>query len=126
VPVAGAAAQPPGKELIAEAFATFWTTYPRRTGKGKARDAFTKAVQKAGIGPVLAGAQRFASDPNLPTDEAQFIPIPATWLNQERWDDGPLANRNSRNGSNPYLRRLASRPAAGPIGDLFALPGAMS
>jgi len=84
-------------------FAAFWDTYPRREGKGAARAAFTKAVAKAGPHRVLAGAARLRDDPNLPTDRTK-IPHPATWLNQERWDDDPLPPRQD------------SRPAAqGPM-----------
>jgi hypothetical protein len=77
-------------------FDTFWAEYPRKQGKGKAREAFRTAVKNAGVDAVIAGAVRYASDPNLP--DPQFIPLPTTWLNQERWDDGPLPlNRKMTN-----------------------------
>ena len=69
-------------------FDAFWVTYPRKVGKRKAADAFTKACKRAPVEEVLAGARRFAADPNLP--EKRFIPHPTTWLNQDRWDDEPL------------------------------------
>lgn len=73
-------------------FADFWKTYPRRVGKGAARRAWAAAVRKTGDpAVVLVGARRYAADPNLP--EPQFIPHPATWLNGERWADGPLPAR---------------------------------
>ena len=73
-----------------EAFNTFWQIYPRKVGKGQAQVAFTKAWREAGDA-VVEGAQRFASDPNLPPK--QFIPHPATWLNRASWDDEPLPER---------------------------------
>lgn len=72
-------------------FKKFWDIYPRRQGKGKARKAFREAFEAYGQ-VVLDGATRYASDPNLPL-EKQYIPLPATWLNQERWDDEPLPER---------------------------------
>lgn len=75
-------------------FETFWKFYPRKTDKGGARKAWAKATKKATIGTVTAGVQRFAADPNLP--EPQFIPHPTTWLNGERWNDGPLPPRSGR------------------------------
>jgi hypothetical protein len=86
------------------AFEEFWQSYPedRRQGKGKAREAFEKAVRgdrrarrdPVESGRILAGVRRFAADPNLPTGaEARFVPLPATWLNQQRWEDGPLPDR---------------------------------
>lgn len=79
-----------------ESFDSFWAVYPRKQGKGKAKEAFMKAVKTAGLEAVMSGARRYASDPNLP--DPKFVPLPTTWLNQERWDDGPLPlNRSLTN-----------------------------
>lgn len=75
-------------------FDEFWSIYPNRLGKGQARTAFDKAVAKVGVEVVLEGARRLARDPNLPP--TQFIPRPATWLNQERWDDDPYPPRETK------------------------------
>ncbi|MCF8703305.1 hypothetical protein Q0N40_07475 [Corynebacterium pseudokroppenstedtii] len=72
-------------------FTEFWKTYPRKTHKDAARKAFTSACRRAPLEDILAGARRFATDPNLP--EKQFIPYPATWLNGGGWDDEPLPSR---------------------------------
>ncbi len=74
---------------LQQEFNAFWEIYPRKLGKGEAKGAFVKAVDKFGADVVLEGAKRFASDPNLPSP--QFIPRAATWLNQERWDDEPYS-----------------------------------
>jgi uncharacterized protein YdaU (DUF1376 family) len=68
-------------------FDAFWKAYPRRVGKDAARKAFTAAVKRSSVAAVMAGLQaaRFSSDP-------QFVPHPATWLNQGRWaDEAPVA-----------------------------------
>lgn len=73
-------------------------TYPRKMHRGTALKAFKKAI-KAGVDPdvILDGARRFRDDPNLPTgDEAEFIPLPSSWLNAEGWADGPLPPRRPR------------------------------
>lgn len=69
-------------------FAAFWEAYPRRTGKGAARKAFASAVA-AGADPkvVVITASNYAERCGQLQKEPQFIPHPATWLNQERWDD---------------------------------------
>lgn len=72
-------------------FNEFWAVYPRRQGRGAAIKAFAKACTVDAVESVLEGAKRFAADPNLPPK--QYIPMPATWLNQERWSDGPLPER---------------------------------
>jgi len=68
-------------------FNSFWEIYPRKLGKGEAKGAFMKAVNKHGVEVVLEGVRRFAADPNLPAP--QYVPRAATWLNQERWEDEP-------------------------------------
>jgi len=75
-----------------EGFDAFWATYPKRADKGHARTAWAKAVRKADVTEIVDGARRFGEDPNLP--EPKFIPLAATWLNGERWEDGPLPSRS--------------------------------
>ena len=82
-------------QQISNAFQAFWSTYPKKAGKIAAEKAFEKAVKTVGNPtPILEGARRLRDDPNLPTGaEARFIPHPATWLNQGRWEDDPLPPR---------------------------------
>jgi hypothetical protein len=69
-------------------FAAFWELYPRRTGKGAARKAYVTAVT-SGVSPqaINDAAASYADRCQALQKEPQFIPHPATWLNQERWDD---------------------------------------
>lgn len=84
-------AQPSGSSEP-DPFDEFWTAYPRRVGKQKARGKFTAAVKRAGDAEtVIRGARRLAADPNLP--EQQFIPHPTTWLERNGWEDDPLPPR---------------------------------
>jgi hypothetical protein len=103
-----------------EPFDEFWSIYPRRQGKGDARRAFAKALRKAKLAEVLAGVERLRDDPNLPVDEPSLIPMPATWLNQERWDDDPLPPRRAgpapiESAATRYLRKRANQE--GELGD---------
>lgn len=101
-PLRQIAAPPPienSKELKG-LFDAFYEAYPRHVGRAKAEQAFMRAV-KRGTEPatIIYGARRFASDPNLPPPaEARFIPHPATWLNEGRWDDDPLPPRGAPRG----------------------------
>jgi hypothetical protein len=91
-------------------FDEFWSTYPRREGKGAARTAFAKAVAKVETPSViLLGAERFAADPNR---EDGYTPHPATWLNQERWNDDPLPNRNGSSRKFDNASHLAEQALA--------------
>lgn len=68
-------------------FPDFWAAYPRKVGRGAAEKAFASAVAKgATVADIAAGLNR----QTWPTDP-KFIPHPATWLNQSRWQDDPAA-----------------------------------
>ncbi len=79
--------EPVNKNQLTNEFEIFWSIYPRRTGKQAAKASFEKAVKAVGLDKVMDGVRALANDPNLPAE--QFIPNPATWLNQGRWDDDP-------------------------------------
>ncbi|MEV5606981.1 hypothetical protein [Streptomyces sp. NPDC052225] len=69
-------------------FEDFWQAYPRKVAKGSARTAYVKAV-KRGADPatVTAAAAKHAAQWRAAHTEVRFIPHPATWLNQERYED---------------------------------------
>lgn len=79
--------EPINENQLTNPFDIFWSIYPRRTGKQAAKASFEKAVKAVGLDKVMDGVRALAHDPNLPAE--QFIPNPATWLNQGRWDDDP-------------------------------------
>ncbi len=72
-------------------FEEFWNHYPKKVDKGAALRAFRKAAKTQDVSLVIEGAKRYAEDPNLP--EKQFVKNPATWLNAEAWNNGPLPKR---------------------------------
>lgn len=84
-------------------FTAFWDAYPRRGGKGAACASFVKAKKRASVETIVAGALRLKNDPNLPSDKS-LVPLPATWLNQSRWDDDPLPERGSNTKQTPMDR----------------------
>lgn len=78
------------KEYMAD-FEKFWNAYPRKANKKAAAKAWVAVITESLIDEVIAGAIRFAHDPNLPPE--QFIPHAATWLRSERWNDPALPER---------------------------------
>lgn len=72
-------------------FREFWKHYPKKVDKGAALRAFKKAAKTEDVALVIQAAKRYAEDPNLP--EKQYIKNPATWLNAEAWNNGPLPAR---------------------------------
>lgn len=93
---------PHDDNTAADAFDAFWEAYPRRTAKQAARKAFAKAARDTDPAVIVEGARRMAADPNLP--ELTFIPHPATWLNQGRWDDPPYPPRAGRPTTDDRVR----------------------
>ncbi len=85
--------QSPRRVAPGTGFDEFWQAYPRKVGKRAAREAYAQATREAAPAVILAGAQRYAADPNR---EAQFTPHPTTWLRQGRWDDDPLPPRSGQ------------------------------
>ena len=75
-----------------EAFDRFWSVYPRKAGKQDAQRSFERALKVATLDEILAGAQKYADDPNR---VPQFTAHPSTWLNQGRWSDEPLPRRTA-------------------------------
>lgn len=90
-----------------EIFDEFWAAYPRRVGKPKARLAFKAAAKKSGAEIIVAGAKRYADDPNR---QELFTAHPTTWLHRDGWDDPPLPNRNGEQDEpQTPKRRLGGR-----------------
>lgn len=87
VHVATATKQPSQSEIQ---FESFWSIWPKRIAKADARRAWDKSIKKATPDIIIHAATQYANSPYKP--ERQFIPLPATWLNGERWaDDLPQA-----------------------------------
>ena len=66
-------------------FEKFWTAYPRKEGKQKARAAFEKVTVP--LETLLEALERQKTSAQWTKDDGQFIPHPATWLNGKRWED---------------------------------------
>ncbi|MBQ9911951.1 MAG: hypothetical protein IJM49_02870 [Firmicutes bacterium] len=66
-------------------FEIFWNEYPRKVGKKEAYRAFRKVREPLS---VLLDAVRLQKESEMWAKEnGRFIPNPATWLNQGRWED---------------------------------------
>lgn len=69
-------------------FDRFWSLYPRRAGKGQAVKAWRSAVKRTGNADlILTAVADHADHWRKAKTERKFIPLPATWLNGERWTD---------------------------------------
>jgi hypothetical protein len=65
-------------------FEEWWCIYPRKVQKGAAAKAFKSACQRAKADDIIAATKVFAVSEKAQGD---YCPYPATWLNQNRWED---------------------------------------
>lgn len=69
-------------------FIPFWNAYPRKVGKDAARKAFVKRKPSRDLlAAMLAALSQQATAPAWAKDGGRYIPHPATWLNDGRWQD---------------------------------------
>jgi len=68
-----------------KSFDSFWMNYPKKIGKGAAEKAWKKYNPPIAI--VLTAIESQKKTDQWSKDKGQFIPNPATWINQKRWED---------------------------------------
>lgn len=74
--------------LKRERFDKFWEEYPLKYAKAKALAAFNKIDPDDQLLETMLEAVRKQKETDQwKKDGGQFIPYPATWLNQHRWED---------------------------------------
>lgn len=80
-------------------FERFWDAYPRKKAKEAARKAWSRiGPDESLLAVMLAAISHQRRSPGWLKDGGQFIPHPATWLNQGRWQDEPDMARPVRDG----------------------------
>lgn len=84
-------------------FAEFWIAYPKKAGKGAAEKAFSKAKVNGRLPEVLKAIEEQKQSAQWQKDGGQFIPNPATWISQRRWEDEQTAP-----GSSSWANDLAA------------------
>lgn len=81
-------------------FEKFWTAYPRRADKVRARTAFSHLRPDATLlEDMLCGIQRAKASAQWQSEGGKYIPLPSTWLRGRRWED---AQQTSASG---YMER---------------------
>lgn len=76
------------KEYMHKIFEKFWSEYPKKVGKPKAEAIFEKLnVEDALLEKMLNSIKIAKNTEQWKIEKGKFIPYPATWLNQKRWED---------------------------------------
>ena len=71
----------------AQDFDRFWEAYPRKAGKEEARKAFQRVDVPVGVLVDAISVQRKSAQ--WQKEGGRYVPFPANWLNQRRWEDQP-------------------------------------
>jgi uncharacterized protein YdaU (DUF1376 family) len=69
-------------------FLTFWNTYPKKVGKDAAWRAWkARNGTRPALADLVTAISKQTQSDQWQKENGQFIPNPATWLNQGRWAD---------------------------------------
>jgi hypothetical protein len=75
-------------ETERDLFVDFYEAYPRKVGKDAARKAFLRRkVDEALLARMLEAIKTQGLAQKCSAGESRFVPHPATWLNEGRWQD---------------------------------------
>ena len=78
------------QSAYSEDFLEFWSAYPKKMGKGSAYKVFNKLkLTKKDKADILTALNWQKKSEQWLKENGQFIPYPATYLNQRRWEDEP-------------------------------------
>ena len=79
---------PKGKTDCSDLFNQFWDAYPKHIAKQSAVKAFEKLKpDEKLLEAMLKAIEMQKESKQWEKDGGAFIPYPATWLNQRRWED---------------------------------------
>lgn len=84
-----------------------YEAYPRKIGRPNALRAITKALKTKPPKELLDATARYARAVSGILEE-KFIPHPATWFNQERYNDDPATWAPRGNSSQPHKTSMIS------------------
>lgn len=94
---------PQGGEPADDEFGAFWAVYPKRVGKTPAQRAWNRLKISEREHAVRDVQARIRGDPQWLRDGGQFVPNPATYLNQRRFDDDWQAKANGSTGETHWI-----------------------
>lgn len=81
------------KQELEQSFSEFWSMYPRKEAKSKALASWMKLKPDSELLEKILGG--IAKAKSLKWHDPQFIPLPATYLNGQRWEDEIVQTQKS-------------------------------
>lgn len=93
---------PKGEFVYSDSFEEFWKAYPRKKGKGAAYKAWCRAKGLPPTDTLIAKIIEQGDSGQWRKDDGEYIPHPATWINERRWDDEADAVMKSASDALPW------------------------
>jgi hypothetical protein len=88
-----------------ECFEKFWVEYPKKVAKEATKRSWRAKNLDNHFEAIMAGLKRYKASEQWTKDNGQYIPYPATFLNQSRWMD-ELESPNHLKLAEPHWMRL--------------------
>ncbi len=77
-------------------FEEFWRAYPKKVGKGAAWKSWKRLrPDQETQSDMIRALENQSTSNQWQRERGRFIPNPAAWLNQHRWEDEPLLHASS-------------------------------
>ncbi len=95
------------------AFDRFWSAYPKKREKGKAREVWKKLKPTSELTQrILAAVEQQRQSADWLKDGGKYIPYPAKWLKAEQWEDeiggnGELTHDATEEEADALLKEVA-------------------
>ena len=86
-------------ETETDGFASFWSAYPKKTAKPAALKAFKAQKINGELPDILRDIEFRVSGDDWRKEGGKYVPNPATYLNQRRWEDGEKPSNNQFAGA---------------------------
>ncbi len=96
------APKPPESPESNSDFMAWYAAYPKVGNRPGAYAKWLAATKKISAVELLERTEAYAKAYAATGEHPKFIPLPATWLHQERWNDPLPRARASPNGHQPY------------------------
>ena len=76
------------QKTLSENFKIFWSAYPKKSGKKTAEEKFNRIdFQKHPFEQILSVLEKQKQSNEWLKNNGQFVPMPQTWIFNERWND---------------------------------------
>lgn len=95
------------KEKKELAFEEFWREYPKKQGKKDAQKAFSKLkLDKELFEKIMQAIKTQKNNSDWVKENGKYIPLPATWIRGERWEDEIIQTFTNSQIAENYLSAL--------------------